>query len=241
MSRGQMRILYLLPGVGLSSKEKERRRKILQSHASQGTVVGIKEIEEGPTSIESYYDEYMAGPSFLKQVEMAEASNYDAVIIGCASDACKLPAREVASIPIVGPQESGVFIASMLCQRFSIITSLNSAIPRHKERIRSLGVESKLASVRALDIPVLELGRDIKRIKDALLKEAQAAKEDGAEAVIIGCMSIAFSGICEEVMEKVGLMLINPVPISVKIAELMIELGLRHSKISNPYPPKLSR
>ena len=59
-----MKIVYVLPGpMGRSEAgraEMERRLTILRSYAAPGTEVDIADVDEGPASIESLYEEYRA-------------------------------------------------------------------------------------------------------------------------------------------------------------------------------------
>ena len=46
----------------LGVEELNRRKTILQSHAQMDTIVEITDVESGPSSIESAYEEYLSEP-----------------------------------------------------------------------------------------------------------------------------------------------------------------------------------
>ncbi|MCW2616925.1 MAG: Asp/Glu racemase, partial [Modestobacter sp.] len=60
-----MRIAYVLPGpLSLrhpgGDEELQRRQEILQGWAAPGTTVVVRQVTEGPPSIESAYEEYLS-------------------------------------------------------------------------------------------------------------------------------------------------------------------------------------
>jgi allantoin racemase len=73
-------------------------------------------LQSGPASVESYYDEALAVPDIVAQVRRAEREGMDAVIINCMGDPGLDAAREVVSIPVIGPCEASMHLAAMLGQ-----------------------------------------------------------------------------------------------------------------------------
>lgn len=229
-----MKILYLIPGrlsQRLGSSELERRRNYLQASAEGDTEVSVWDCPDGPDSIESAAEGYQAVPPLLEGVGRAEKAGFDAIIIGCFSDPGLDAAREVAGIPIVGPCEASFLASFPLGDRLSIVTVLPSVVPTLRRAVRSLGFEGRLASIRSLDVPVLELGNRATQVFSAFLQEGKKAlAEDGAEALVPGCMSMAFLGLAERAAESLGAPVVNPARVALKLAELCIACGLRPGK-----------
>ncbi len=199
------------------------------------------EIESGPASIECEYDEALAVPGTIAKIIDAERDGCDAVVIDCMGDPGMLPGRECVSIPVIGPCEAAMHAASMLGHTFSVVTVLKRLRPQFEHQAQIYGVREKLASVRSVSIPVLELEKDLERTKDALAEEAvKAVEEDGADAIIFGCTGML--GCAEAV--RAGLLakgydvpVIDPVPWAVKLATALVDAGLSHSKITYEQPP----
>lgn len=98
------------------------------------SVVGL---DRGPASLESDYEDALAVPDILAKVRVAEAEGIDAVIIDCMADPGLDPARELASIPVVGPAQTAMHLAAILAHRFSVITVLEQGIPGvHRQILR---------------------------------------------------------------------------------------------------------
>ena len=238
-----MKILYVVPGTmsktHLGSEELERRKSILQSHAGKDVVVDITDIEKGPSSIESAYEEYLSVPETVRKAIQAEKDGYDGMILGCFGDPGLDAIREKVKIPVVGPGETSMAVASMLGHKFSIVTVMDSVVPSLEKLARVAGLEGKLASVRSINIPVLELGRDFEVTKIEMIEEAKKAMEnDRADVIVLGCMSMSFMGVSDEMQEALGIPVVNPALISLKVLEGLIQTHLTHSKKAYPFPPK---
>lgn len=238
-----MRILYVVPGImsktSLGTKEMERRRSILQANAAPGVSVDIIDVEQGPSSIESLYEEYLSVPESVKRVVQAEKDSYDGVILGCYGDPGLDAIREMVNIPVVGPGETSMLVAAMLGHRFSIVTVMDSIVAALERLAMVTGVERKLSSVRAANIPVLDLAKDFEVTKNKMIEEALKAKEkDRADVIVLGCMTMAFLGVSDEMQKVLGIPVVNPALVSLKVLESLISCNLTHSKKAYPIPPK---
>ncbi|RLI54801.1 MAG: hypothetical protein DRO87_01540 [Candidatus Thorarchaeota archaeon] len=122
-----MEILYLIPGAGMPRDELNRRAEIANMVSGPNVKITVEEVGEGPLSIESSIEEYMSvGPMLERMLDIRERGNFDAVIIGCAGDPGLRPARELLDIPVIGPAESSYLFASMVADRFSIVSTLQA-------------------------------------------------------------------------------------------------------------------
>ena len=238
-----MRVLYIMPGMvsrgGHGAAELERRCGILQGWASPGTEVAIIDLESGPLSIESMAEEYLAVPGILRRVQQAEREGFDAAIVGCYGDPGVDACREIAKIAILGPGECSMLAAASLSHRFSIVTVLESIVRPLERLAHAVGVGSKLASVLDAGIPVLDLAKDPDLSYRRVLETSKKALDrDGADTLVLGCMSMAFLGVTDRLQEELGVPVVNAAMISLKFAEMLVQAGLSHSKIAYPNPPK---
>lgn len=216
----------------------ERRRKVFR--LCPGTEVDSVGIERGPSSIECRYDEILAIPEIVKRVKEAEEEGIDACVVNCFGDPGVRASREVVNIPVLGPCEASLHVASTMCDKFSVITVLSSVASLIEENARIYGLSDKLVSVRAVDIPVLDLHQDNETTAKALHKEGKKAlEEDSAEVLILGCTGM--TGMAERLSKELGVDVIDPLPAAVKFAEMLVGLGLSHSKLTFPTPPDKER
>jgi allantoin racemase len=244
-SRLTMKIMYLIPGpMGRTPEGQEevaRRGDMLKQYAAPGTQVEIADVPEGPASIESMYEEYLSIPAAARRIVELEEEAWDAVILGCYGDPGLDGLRELTRMPIIGPGEATALMAASLGHRFSVITITDSVINATERQMRNIGVGEKLASVRVVGIPVLELHRDRERAIEATIEQGRKAiEQDRADTLIVGCMTMGFLEIAEVVGAELGVPFLNPARVSLKFAEATVGSGLAHSKRAYMMPPKLA-
>ncbi len=239
-----MRILYQLTSpmekTVLGPAEVARRREFLRARAAPGVEVEVWSLADGPPSIESAWEAALVVPELTQAVRRAEGEGFDAVIVGCFSDPGLDALRELVEIPVVGPGSSAVHLAAQLGTRFSVIAPLGGGEGRLAARLRALGLADKFASVRGIGLSVLDLARDREAVLERVTEVARtAAREDGADVFVLGCMSMGFVGVADDVQKRLDLPVVNPVVAALKTAEMIVAMGLAHSKAAYPVPPKL--
>lgn len=213
-----------------------------QAVIREDTELSHVEIDSGPASIECALDEALAAPDTIAKIAEAERDGVDGVIINCMGDPGMHAGREVVSIPVIGPCEATMHLAAMLGHRFSVLTVLDTLQSQFENQAKVYGVRDKLASVRSVDIPVLDLEVDRNRMVNALVEQAiLAVEDDGADVLIFGCTGML--GAAEQVQQGLagrgydGVPVIDSMIAAVKLAEAMVDAGLRHSKRTYPFPP----
>ena len=211
----------------------------LEQLKKPGTQVTHSILQSGPPSIECEVDEALAVPSTIKRAIEAERNGANAIIIDCMGDPGLRPAREAVAIPVLGPAETSMHLAAMLGQRFCIVTVLESVRPIFVNNIRLYGVQEKLASIRVVDVPVLEIHRRVDEVQEALTAEAlDPVEKDGADVIILGCTG--FLGCADKIRRRLlaatyDVPVIDPIPATFCIAEALVRSGLSHSKRTYPY------
>ncbi len=216
----------------------------VEKFASKGTEINAECIEYGTASIECKYDEMLDAPGIIKVAEKAQSEGFDGVIIDCFGDPALEAVREKLDIPVVGPGRVSMLYAADLAHRFSIVTVLENLLAILENRVMEVGLGSKLASVRSVDIPVLDI-MNIEKLTAALVDESiKAIEEDGAHAIILGCTG--FLGVVDnlrDALKKKGyeVPVIYPVAVAVKYLETLISLNLAQGKRTYMPPPKKER
>jgi allantoin racemase len=207
--------------------------------AAAGAEISVVNLDEGPQSIESECEEALVVPDFLRKAKDAEISGCDAIICDCFGDPGVHAAREAVDIPVIGPGEASMLLAAGLGQRFSVVTVLRQVFPLIEAVAWRAGVERKMASIRSVEIPVLELC-DKALMTTALHGEMRRAiQDDGAQVLVLGCTGMM--GVAAQLRQLLAsdgmdVPVIDPVASSVKAAETMVALGLRQSRLAYHKP-----
>lgn len=209
--------------------------------ARTDSTISVVNTLTGPPSIESHFDEVFALPGTLLRMLEAQAEGADAVVIDCMGDPGLAAGREVLDIPVVGASQGAMHLAAMLCHSFSVVTVLATLRPLFEDAAAVYGLTSKLASVRSVEIPVLELEQDPERLVTELADESvRAIEEDGAHGIVFGCTGMkGFAvGLRAELTVRghAGVPVIDPTAAAVKLAESLVDLDLTHSRLSYATP-----
>lgn len=201
-----MRIRLIIPITGLTGEGIEERLSYLKEIADPGTEVEATQVEVGPPAIESEADAVLAGPDVLRLVREAERDGVDAVIIWCGGDPALAAARELVDIPVIGPGESMTALSMVLgCKPCRVVP----------------------------EIPVLEMRKDLEKTVEALREEiVERIERREGDVFVLGCL--ALWGLGKRFRESLGVPILDGAEVSLKMAELVVKLGLRHSRIAYP-------
>lgn len=218
-----------------------RRLEDLAAFETPDIRISLASTRTGPGSIESAYESTFSEPGTVARIIEAEREGIDAVVVDCMADPALQAARECVSIPVVGPSQTAMHLAAMLGHTFSVLTVLSRLRVQFENLAAVYGLRGKLASVRAVDIPVLDLETDIAATQRRLVDVAERTiVEDGAHAVVFGCTGLL--GCAEAV--RTGLLqrghdipVIDPIPNALRMAALLVQGGLSHSKTTWSSPP----
>lgn len=210
--------------------------------APPGCQVEVVYLDRGPASIESEYEEVLAAPDVVVKARQAEERGVEALVVSCILDPGVAAAREQVSIPVLGPGQVSMHVAAMLGPSFSIITVLDRLLPPLHRLAHIYGLSDRLAAIRAIEVPVLDLRRNADRVVEALVSESiQALKMDGAYVIILGCT--ALSGMGKTVQAELfrqgyAVPVIDPTLTAIQVAAALVDVGLSHSKLAYPIPPR---
>jgi allantoin racemase len=102
--------------------------------------------------------------------------------------------------------------------------------------VRRHGLLERMASIRPLERSVSELDADPEGTKAAGLDLARRMiEEDGAEVIIMGCAAMAGYG--DDIERILGVPVLDPLKITLKVAEMLVDVGVTHSRVGLYAPP----
>jgi len=211
----------------------------LKKIAREGMVIEVVNIEKGPKTIESFYDENFATPEILKIVR-ENKNQFDGIMINCFADPGLKAAREICNIPVAGPGESAMILASMLGHKFSIVSVKKNAIPMFEMKVVSLGLSKRLSSVEYIDIPVSELEDDFYKTEEAIIDAInRTIKQNNTEVAVLGCTGML--SLYGEVVKRVSIPVVEPAAAALKTLEIFVDLRISHSKTGLYITPEFGK
>ena len=205
--------------------------------ASPGVEVTTVNPDDGPASIEGYFDEAFSVPGLIE--EIGKARDADAFVIACFDDTGLEAARCATPAPVIGIGEAAFHMASLIAAKFSVVTTLSRSIIPLEHNLAKYGLKARCARVRAAEVPVLALeepGSDARRLIEQEIERALA--EDGAEAIVLGCAGM--TDLARDLALTTGVPVLDGVACAVSLAESLVRLDLKTSK-RNTYAAPLAK
>ncbi len=232
------RILVLVP---FPLSDEQLALRVAQSEAvklAPDVTLHYRPVRAAPDRYVSQADYALADLSMLDAGQSAQADGFDAVCIDTMSDSGVAALRSLLDIPVVGPGRLSMLTAMMLGSRFSVVTMWDAWKPLYAKTITELGISHAVASVRALDInpdnrtPLSGKENEI----FPLLETCATAciEEDGAEVILLG--STTMHQAHGYLAQRLPVPVVNPGPLTYKMVEALLGLGLSHSRKAYPAP-----
>jgi len=216
------------------------RREQLKAVQLSGDVrFEFRPVKASCTSYVSDHDWFLMDAGCFEAGLSAEKEGFDAVIVDTMADSAVGALRSVLDIPVIGPGRVAQHYALLLGGSFSILTMNTgglhnqwSWVTRRRLAPFCVSVEAAVGS-KPSDVAALLTGREEEMFP--LLKAAgQRAIDKGAEVLILGSTTMHQSG--EWLAANLPVPVVNPGPLSYKMAETMLALGHRPSRQGHPAP-----
>lgn len=195
-------------------------------------IVDFTGVRAGTTTLDSLFEGTMADAFCLEAGMQAQRDGYDAICLNSMSDSGLAALRALLDIPVTGPGRSSFLLAADLGKRFSVITMWPQWNWIYEKLALETGTTDRLASIRNIgvrpDTQELLAGKEDSVF--ALLEEQcrRAIDEDGAHVIILGSTTMHQSH--AYLSERIEVPVLNPGLIAYKQCEMLLDLGLSHSK-----------
>jgi len=227
-----MRLLFLNPNT--SAHLTELGVKVARNIARPETEIVAATGRCGARYISTRAAAAIAGHAALDAFARHK-SDIDVVLLACFGDPGLFALRELSPIPVVGMAEASCHLACNLGRKFSIVTGGRRWGPMLEEFVTAIGLATNLASVRTIAAPGDEIAAHPGALLDGLVAAcSDAAREDRAEAVILGGLGLA--GLAEQIADRVPVPVIDNVVAGVRVAEAAAALGAEKPKTGSFAP-----
>ncbi len=217
--------------------------RVINKCVEPGTEVRLRGIHESAgIGVHYRFLEYHDTREVIYNAMRAEREGFDAFLIGNASDAGILAAREVVNIPVLGLTETSLLVSCMMGATIGIMTVSDKWNARILENVRRCGMEARVAGIEGLNTSPLELKKAMvdASLRDKVVADFMAAArrqlERGAEVIIpAGGDVIVF-------LADAGIFSVDRAPIVNGIVELvkMGELAVRLKRYTGRFTSKRS-
>jgi allantoin racemase len=233
-----MRIKYIIPfpfdDEGIANRAAQIPREIL----GPDTEVECIPVQNSATLVDCYNEDRVFDMYIAEAGLRAEDEGYDAVIMDTVSDSGMYALRSRLTIPVIGPGLVSYVIGILLGKRFSIVTMWDKWAHLYEKNLALYDLKQKCASIRAVNIPpdleALFTGKEQEMFEKLTVEAQKAIDEDGADVILLGSTTMHQAG--DYMSAHLPAPVINPGPVGIKMAEVLVQLGLSHSKVAFPSP-----
>ncbi|MAC79815.1 MAG: Asp/Glu/hydantoin racemase [Rhodobacteraceae bacterium] len=190
------------------------REAIAHLEPVSGPVFEVIDLPDSPATIMSSEDVAVAGLGFADALrQRPDAAAY---VSACFSDPGVEMSRPLVTAPVIGVQDAGILTAMAVADLFGIIALAPASVARHRLKIRSMGVESRLAGELPLPgVSAEASGRD-PEVYDLCVDLGRQLRAQGAGAVVLGCAGMA--PIRARLERDIGIKVIDPVQAAAAMA-----------------------
>jgi allantoin racemase len=204
----------------------ERVRQLAETIVTSETTVRVVNPAEGPFSIETVQHRDAAVPRVFDLVrsmlQHPGNASYDAYVFACFDDIALFETRSIAGVPVVGTCEAGIAAARTVAARFSIVTTVHTAVPGIHRLLTRYGA-TDICTVRAAGIGVAAAAGGAADTEDRINSTIRdAIDHDGAEAILLG--SGGLTGRAPELEQRFGVPVVDGVAAAIKMAEGLARL-----------------
>lgn len=231
------KVLVIVP-FPLDDQGVANRKDQLQAvDLGPGITFDFRPVKAAPALYDSYHDYVLADISIFEAGLSAQDDGYDAVCIDTMSDSGMNALRSVLDIPVISPGRASFLTALMFANNFSVLTQWDPWKGLYTKTLKEYGLDRHCVSIRSPNIPPDVsnlLGGKEEDVFPKLLATAEQCIADGAEALCLGSTTMHQSHAW--LAERLPVPIINPGPLTYKLAEMAIGLGLKQSRKTYPKP-----
>jgi len=231
------KILVLVPFALDEAQVANRQAQTQEISLRPDVTFHFKPVKAGPTSFTSPHDWLLLDIALLEAGLSAEDEGFDAVVIDTVSDSGADALRSMLDIPVLAPGRASLIFSLTLGRRFGVMAQWEPALARYEKVLDEWGLRSRCAGVEHFDTPP-DFANLITGKEDAVLPKMEAAchrlVERGADVICLGSTTMHQAhGHLSSVLE---VPVVNPGPLSYKLIQTMLALGLSHSRTAYPKP-----
>jgi allantoin racemase len=225
-----IRVAFVIGGY--PPEEFKRRADVALSYSTDDIQVGIVEVAASPYFYGMTPAEIqLVAPAFIDSFRRAEKEGYNAVVPLGTLDLGVDGGKSAVDIPVVGPTEACLHLASLIGDRFGVMVYHESMVTFSRAIIRRYGMEQRLVGIgtSGFDLPDLAAHHD--QVVDNFVREAKKLVAQGAEVIYpMGISQCPVHIKPNWLQEQLGVPVVEGIGAPIRMAALLAGLGLSQSR-----------
>ncbi|MEW6254926.1 MAG: aspartate/glutamate racemase family protein [Pseudomonadota bacterium] len=159
---------------------------------------------------------------------LARRQSHHGVMISCFGDPGLFAARARLSVPVLGMADASCHVATQLAERFAIVTGGRAWGPMLEAFVDRIGLASRFAGVRTLDLTGDRIAADPLGAEALVLNEIEAAHARGADAVVLGGAGLV--GFADRLSPRTSALVLDSLACLVAQACALAQFGFRQRR-----------
>jgi allantoin racemase len=219
--------------------ERKRREDAALAYASPEVEVGIVSVKATAHNRGNAPDLLgLAVPPFIDAFRDAEKQGYDAVVPLGTLDLGVDAGRSVVDIPVVGPSEAMLHIASMLGRRFGIIMYHDSAMPLAYRMVERFDMIHKVVGWRTCGFSLPDIAANRDAVIANFVDKARELVTLGADVILpMGITQCPVHIKPDWLMNELGVPVVEGIGAPIRFAAMLVSLKLNYSRKFWPKSP----
>ena len=220
-------------------EERKLREDAALAYASPEVEIGIVPVKATPYFVGNAPELLgVAVPAFLDAYREAERQGYDAVVPLGTLDLGVDAGRSVVDIPVVGPSESMLHIASMLGRRFGVLMYDDFVLPLGYRMVDRFNMRDKVIGWRTcgFELPDIIANRD--KVVGIFVEKARELVKLGADVILpMGITQCPVHIKPDWLMKELGVPVVEGIGAPIRLAAMLVSLKLNYSRSFWPKSP----
>ena len=214
-----------------------RLEAYLAEIADPGTVFEVGGVRP-PDAALSRLSELRCAVSAIDAIIDAAERGFDAAVIGHFQDSGLYEARSAVDIPVLGMGEASMLHAAQLGRGVGLVTIDDVFLSWHAEQADLYGLGDRLVGVTSMSTPpdklvaAFEDGTVAAAVREGFIAAARPLVRRGAEVVMSAGGLFALLSAGQPSFTVDGAVVLNPLAVTAKLAEVAVKLQLRPSRAS---------
>jgi allantoin racemase len=212
--------------------ERKRREDAALAYASPEVEVGIVSVKASPHYHGNAPDLLgLAVPAFIDAFRDAEKQGYDAVVPLGTLDLGVDAGRSVVDIPVVGPSESMLHIASMLGRRFGVLNYHAFGAPLSYRMVERNNMLHKVVGWRSTGFQLPDIAANRDAVIANFVDKARELVALGADVILpMGITQCPVHIKPDWLMNELGVPVVEGIGAPIRFAAMLVSLKLNYSR-----------
>ncbi len=222
------------------SEERTRREKIALSYSTPEVQVGIVSAPVTPYLLGLTPAEIaLVQPAVIQAFREAQKQGYDAIVPLGFLDLGVEGGRSVVDIPVIGPMEAALHLASLLGDRLGLIAYHAVHFPNIEPMVRRYGMADRVVGLAdsGFDLPDIAANHDA-MVKNFVKAARRLIDENRAEVIIpTGITQCPVHIDPRWLSKEIGVPVVEGIGAPIRLAAMFADLGMTHSRKRWPKSP----